>query len=530
MRVVNTKEMKEIEKTAESEYGLEESLIIENVGIRGANYLHEQFLGEKDYGEIVLLVGKGNNGADGLAIGRHLREHGLKIRAFMLFEKKDCSEELLRQAKLAYSMGVKISEVSRADEITTYFAETQKRYFVIDAIFGTGVRLPLSEQMSEVLDAVNKFSTVTVAVDMPSGVIGDTGQADSRSIKADITLAVGVPKVGYYSTSGARHSGEVQVIKGGFPKDLIRSGSKNLITTKLITKILGRRNKFAHKNSFGHTLVVGGNYGQCGALVLAANGAYKVGAGLVTAVTWEDSYNELIGKVNPEIMTRFVPRDKSKMAKLVSHTDLFDSIVIGPGLGRGEHTRELVIQILSQYHGPVVLDADAINALDLQKDKELFQSRTQPTILTPHLGEFSQLVGKPVTKIEEAPIDNLRKVLDELRCYVLLKGPGSYLGFPTGEVYINYMPNAGMATGGSGDVLAGILGGLYSQAATGNQNFNKEFMEDEWDAVGCLGLYVHSAAGKFAAEQFGPRAMTAWSIINNIFRVFQEIQQVQNNR
>ncbi len=530
MRVVNTREMKEIEETAEKEYGLDESLIIENIGIRGASLLHSKYLSKKDYGEVVLLVGKGNNGADGLAIGRHLREYGYSIRAFMFFEQSDCSEELLRQAKLAHAMGVKISEIGSPNELTSYFLETQKRYFVIDAIFGTGVRLPLSNFMSEVVAAVNKYSTKTVAVDMPSGVEGDTGMSDSRAIHADVTLAVGLPKVGYYSTNGARHVGEVKIIKGGFPKDLIRSGSKNLINMKMISKVLGKRNNFAHKNSFGHTLVVGGNYGQTGAVVLAANGALKVGAGLVTAVTWEDSYNELLNKLNPEIMSRFVPRDKEKMAKMVSQTELFDSIVIGPGLGKGEMARELVVQILANYHGPVVLDADGINALDLKKDKELFQSRTYPTILTPHLGEFSQLVGKPVAKIEEAPIDNLRALLDELRCYVLLKGPGTYLGFPTGEVFINYMPNAGMATGGSGDVLAGILGGLFSQAATGNQGFDADFLENEMDGVGVLGVFVHSLSGKYAAEQVGARAMTAWSIINNLHNAFSEIQNNQNQR
>lgn len=530
MRVVNTREMKEIEKTAEKEYGLEESLIIENFGIRGANYLYNNFLENKDFGEIILFVGKGNNGADGLAVGRHLREYGIKVRAFMLWPKSDCSEELLRQAKLAHSMGVKISEVSSANEISTYFMETQKKYFVIDAIFGTGVRLPLSNFMSEVVSSINEYSNLIAAIDIPSGVIGDTGQSDSRAIHADITLAVGIPKTGYYSTNGAKHSGDVKVIKGGFPKDLIRSGSKNLITLKMISKILGKRNKFAHKNSFGHCLVVGGNYGQTGALVLAANGALKTGAGLVTAVTWEDCYQELSGKLNPEIMSRFVPRDKEKMAKLVEQTDLFDSIVIGPGLGRGEYSRELVIQILSSFRGPVVLDADAINALDMQKDKEIFQGRTFPTILTPHLGEFSELVGKPVDKIEDAPIDNLREVLDVLRCYVLIKGPGTYIGMPTGEIYINYMPNAGMATGGSGDVLAGILGGMCAQSITGNQNFNKDFMENEMDAVSCLGVFIHSLSGKYAAEKFGPRAMTAWSIINNLPSAFQNIQNVQEGK
>lgn len=527
MRIVNTKEMKEIEKTAETEYGLSESLVIENFGIRGSNHLHKEYLSNQDFTEVILFVGKGNNGADGLSIGRHLKEFGYSVRAFMLFDKDDCTEELLRQAKLAYAMGVKISEVKSSDEIYAYYSEAGQKFFTIDCIFGTGVRLPLSNFISEIIHHINNFSDITISVDIPSGVVGNNGETDGYAVQADTTLAVGVPKIGYYSTSGAKHVGHVEVIKAGFPKDLIKTGSKNLISIKLISRILGKRNMFAHKNSFGHTLVVGGNLGQTGAVVLAANGALKTGAGLVTAATWEDSYNELIPRLNPEVMSRFIPRDYSLMMNLVKQTHLFDTIVIGPGLGRGESARTLVLEVLKQYRGPVVLDADGINALNFDEDKEIIKSRTFPTIMTPHLGEFSALMKTSVQDIEASPVDYVRQAVDALNCYVLLKGPGTYLCFPTGEIYINFLPNAGMATGGSGDVLSGILGGLFAQAETDNQNFNTNYLNNKWDSSSVLGLFIHSLAGFLSAQETGPRAMTSWSIINNIHSAFSEIHDFQ---
>ena len=528
MRVVNIAEMKEIEQTALQKFGLEESLIIENIGIKGASKLHEQFLAEGNFGEVILLIGKGNNGSDGLAIGRHLREFGHRVRAFMLFDESECSAELKRQAKMADGMGVKISEVRNGEQITAYFQEAQEEYFVIDAIFGTGVRLPLSTFVHDLIKTVNCYATLCISVDIPSGIEGDTGASEGVAIKADYTLAVGVPKIGYYSTNGAQHAGEIIILSAGFPRGLTQQGNKNLIGIEFMSKVLGKRNKFAHKNSFGHTLVVGGSRGQVGALVLAANGALKVGAGLVTAVTWEDSYDELNMKLNPEIMSRFIPRTPEKLKSLVSYLEFFNTVVVGPGLGRCAEAKHVVQEILKNFSGPVVLDADAIHCLHSEEGQKLIKGRKEPVVMTPHLGEFSVFTQQSIKEIEAAPLERLRALVDEINSHVVLKGPGTYIGLPTGEIYINYIPNAGMATGGSGDVLAGIIGGLLAQAVTDNQSFNPNYMDNKWDASVTLGVFVHSLAGLHAAKQMGVRAMTAWSIINHVHHAFSDIQQLKS--
>ena len=525
MRVVNIAEMKEIKKRALEEFALEESLIIENIAIKGANKIQEKFLAGKNLGEIIILVGKGNNGSDGLAIGRHLREFGHRVRALMLFDESECSKELKRQAKMAYGMGVKITEVRSEEQVVSYFQEAQVKCFVIDAIFGTGVRLPLSTFIHNLIKIVNQYASLCIAVDMPSGVEGDTGMNGGVAIKADYTLAVGVPKIGYYSPNGAEYMGEIIIISAGFPQNLISQGSKNLIGIEFMSKILGKRNKFAHKNSFGHILLVGGSPGQVGALVLAANGALKVGAGLVTAITWEESFNELSMKLNAEIISSFIPKSSKELRPLMDQLEYFDTVVIGPGLGRGPDSKHLVQEILMNFAGPVVLDADAIHCLDSEEGQKLLKGRKEPVVMTPHLGEFAAFTHQSVAEVVAAPLENLRALIDKVNAHVILKGPGTYVGLPKGDVYINYMPNAGMATGGSGDVLAGIIGGFLAQAATKNQSFNPNYMNNEWDASIIFGVFIHSLAGVHAAKTMGVRAMSAWSIINHVHHAFSDIHQ-----
>ena len=202
MRIVSVEEMREIEKVAESEFGLNESLIIETVGLRISDYLYEKYLSKKDYGEIVFFAGRGNNASDGYAVCRQLRRYGLKIRAFQLFSAEECSEECINQMRMAEAYGVKTSEVSTNGEIQSYFDQRSRRAFVIDGIFGTGVRLPVSNFLFDVFNLVGAQSEVVISLDMPSGVHGDSGIVAGNAIEADETLAIGMPKLGHLSQKG----------------------------------------------------------------------------------------------------------------------------------------------------------------------------------------------------------------------------------------------------------------------------------------------------------------------------------------
>jgi NAD(P)H-hydrate epimerase len=527
MRVVDINEMKEIERLAVTEYGFSESLIIENVGIRGADFVEKNILSEIEYeGEIVVLVGSGNNAADGLAIVRNLVNKGFRARAFILFpDDEKCSEEQQRQVKLARTYGVRINEVRNTNQIQSYFAETQDSYIVIDAVLGTGFKLPLSQYLFEIFNCVNVAEAITIAVDIPSGITANVGAKSSTAIEADFTLAIGLTKSGHYIDEGARHSGEVITLDVGFPRELLVGGDKSLLNAETITGVFGPRNKFAHKNTFGHALVLGGSPGLTGANIMASSAALKVGSGLVTAATWKSSYHELTSRMTPEVMTGLIPTKTEEVDDIMKELGRYDSVVIGPGLGTSEDARRAVLQVLNHFPGPVVVDADAIKVLNLEEDHDLLHSRKYPTIFTPHMGEFAQFTGASVDEVLQRPIDYLKEVVDRTNTTFIMKGPCSFLGFPNGDVFINYYPNDGMATGGSGDVLAGILGGLLAQNPLDRKQSGM-FMDKSrlYQAV-CLGVSAHTIAGKFAADKYGVRAMTAGSIVECLSDAFKKLHE-----
>lgn len=534
MKVVSCQEMRDIELQAKEKFCLDEELIIENVGTEGSRYLHEKFLTDKTYGELVFFIGKGNNGADGLAIARHLKSYDYSIRAFLLFSKEECSKHLQTQIQMAKAYGIKLSEVSDTEQIISYFTQTQREFFVIDAITGTGIRLPLPNIMYELFNIINQYSDVIISVDTPSGLAGDTGEIGSSCIKSDYTLTIGLPKLGHYLGKGPEYSGKIRVLKSGFPDELLESGNTVLLTPDNVVGLIRPRSKFSIKNNFGHTLLIGGSKGLTGALLLSSMAALRMGAGLVTAVTWKENYNELVYRCPPEIMTGEIEGDnEEEIRRWVESKDInrYDSVVIGPGLGRGDRARSLVLNVLNSFHGPLVVDADAINVLKATSDADTIAKRAYPTIFTPHLNEFARFSGQDYKKIQEHPIGHLKQLIDRIKAAVLLKGACSYLGLPRGDIFINNYPNDGMATGGSGDVLAGMIGGLFAQlkSIVSEVGSVKSEFYQLYHSV-CLSIVVHSMAGNYAAKKLGARSMSARSILDNLSTAFIELEKINKSR
>lgn len=527
MRIVTQAEMKELEKIAQTKYHFPEKLIIENVSLLGAKAIVEKLGEEIHYGELIFLIGKGFNGGTGLAIARHLSSMGLEPRAFLLFEEKDCSQEVKDQLKIAKSYGVRTAHIDDIGALEAYFEQNSSPKIIVDAIFGTGVRLPLSNFLYDVIHFINSEKAYTIALDIPTGVEGDSGQIQGNAIMADLTLAVGLPKLGYYQAEGARHVGEVQVIPSGLPLQIIEeNGDKFLIDKDLKNDLPPARNKFGDKKLFGHTLVISGSHGLTGALVMSSTAALKVGAGLVTASTWEPQYQEFISRLIPEVMTGYVPNDQAKWPKLLKDLNKYDSIVIGPGLARSLRARALVLEILNNFSGPVVLDADAINVLNIKDDAEVFKMRNAPTLLTPHFGEFSRFTGIPVEEVQKEPYLHLKETIERINCSIILKGPCTYLAFPNGKTYFNFSPNDGMATGGVGDVLAGILGGLIGQEANLKRRDSLYNIYENLNRTILLGVLIHTWSGQFAAEKLGVRPMTATNLIEAFPEAFKALDEL----
>jgi hydroxyethylthiazole kinase-like uncharacterized protein yjeF len=527
MRIVTQKEMKDLETQAQKKYFFPEKLIIENVALGAAKTILTKLGEDIHAGELIFLIGKGNNGGTGLAIARHLASMGHESHAFLLFDKNDSSVEVKDQVKIAESYGVRIAYIDDVANLEAYFQQNSSPKIIIDAIFGTGVRLPLSQFLYDVIHLINQEKAFTVSLDIPTGVEGDTGFIQGNAIQADLTLAVSLPKLGYYQADGAKLVGEIEIISSGLPKEIMdKGGDKFLIDENIINELPHPRNKFGDKRLFGHTLVIGGSHGLTGALVMASTAAIKVGAGLVTAATWEPQYQEFISRLIPEVMTGYVPLDQAKWGRLLKDLEKYDSIVIGPGLARSNRARMLVLEILNNFSGPIILDADAINVLSLKEDSEVFTLRNAPTVMTPHFGEFSRFSGIPLEDVIKQPFQNLRDVIERINCTVILKGPCTYLGFTNGKTYFNYAPNDGMATGGVGDVLAGILGGLIGQEANLTRRVSLYNIYENLNRTILMGVMAHTLAGKAAAEKYGVRPMTATSLIEVFPEAFKTLDDL----
>lgn len=527
MRVVTQEEMKEIERNAAEKYFFKESLVVENVGVQGAEYLYQNLLSRYPDSEIIFLIGKGNNGADGLSIARHLINKGLSLRAFTFFSEEECSKECLHQIKLAKAFGIRISHLNSVDQLEAYVTQVRSDFIFIDAIYGTGVRLPLSNLMYDVINFVNTHSAFTVAVDIPSGVVGNTGMIQGNAIKADMTLSISLPKIGYYMADGARLVGEIINLEVGFPRNLLyETGDKFLLDLHHTIEKASKRNKFGDKKIFGHTLVIGGSHGLTGALTLASQAALKVGAGLVTGVTWESQYQDFLSRLIPEIMTGYIPLDQALWPKLIQELDTkYDSIVIGPGLARSARARRIVLEIIANYSGPLVIDADAINVLSLKEDREILSRRNAPTVLTPHFGEFAHFCNIDIDDLQQKPLYYLSELIEQINCSVILKGPCTFIGSPNGKTFINFVPNDGMATGGSGDVLAGILGGLLGQNPDLKEKHSLYDTYESFDKVVGLSVLIHSLSGHHAAIDLGVRTMSAMSLVDKLPKAFADIDK-----
>lgn len=524
MRIVTTAEMLEIEKVTVDEFKFSEKLIIENAGFKGAEIISKVVQKHSMPDEILFLIGKGNNGSDAIAMARHLVNRGYRCRAFVLFGPGECGKELNEQLEMAYSYGVKINHIENIAQVESYFDQMGSA-LVVDGLFGTGVQLPLSNFVYDIISVINERAMFIFAVDIPSGIEGNTGFMQGNAISADMTLAIGFPKLGYYVADGARHSGEISVLDVGLPRSLKYAGDKFLLDPSHMIDLVSPRDKFGDKKVFGHSLVLGGSHGLTGAPALCSQASLKVGSGLVTAATWEPQYQEMMSRLIPEVMTGYIPLEVNKWPRLIRDLNKYSSIVIGPGLARSTRARRLVLEILNNFDGAVIVDADAINVLNYREDKQAFTMRNAPTILTPHFGEFAKFTNTEYEVLAERPVEHLKELVDSINCTVVLKGPCTYLGCSDGNVYFNYYPNDGMATAGVGDVLAGILGGLVGQTPDSkSKKFSLDKRYEQVNKTVAVSVYLHSLAGKIAADSYGVRAMSAQSLIESLPEAFRILE------
>lgn len=483
MYLVTAEEMRALDRLT-IEHGTPGHVLMERAGRGATQVLLECFPRLRRKGRrAVVVVGKGNNGGDGLVIARLLRQRGARTDVVLLGRAAELGGDAERNLR-AYRRGrAGLHELGDGSALGVLERLLNGADLVVDAIFGTGLTKPVHGLHAEAIELINACGVPVFAVDIPSGLNADTGLAMGTAIQAEATASFGFAKIGEALYPGVRHCGRLAVVDIGLAPEAIAAQPPRaaLLDAATVGRLVPVRQPDAHKGDCGHVLVIAGSFGKTGAAQLAARAAGRAGAGLVTLVAPASLYPIYAGGAL-EVMTEALPDDDGRIqfdeVRLAALLEGKNAVVIGPGIGTHDGAARTVRWLLSNIELPIVIDADAITVL--ARDAAILRvSRAQP-LLTPHPGEMSRLLGNVTAAVQSDRAGVARRFATEYRCTLVLKGARSVIAAPDGWVWVNPTGNPGMASGGMGDVLSGILGGLLAQGLSS-------------DEAARLGVYLHGA-------------------------------------
>ena len=507
MKIVTSQQMIKIENQAATQ-GISQQELMENAGLCIARKIR-LLLGNLAPNHILALIGSGNNGGDGLIAAKYLKMWGAEVTVYL------CSTRKISYPKLTTleNLGVQIKHFITDSQLTDLKLTISKSTILLDGIMGTGLSRPIDGKLAAIFKLFKSTynqNVYRISIDVPSGLNPDTGNADDLSIKSDLTLTLGYPKLGLYLNQGTTLTDQVEVLDIGIPDDIIPNSKINLTTGSWVKNVLPDRPKNAHKGTFGKTLIIGGSKFYSGAPYLSAIAAARSGAGLVTlAVTSE--VQKSISSLTP-IPTYLPLSDFSNdtnrnhiIETVFNNITKYKSVLIGPGLGADFDTQMFLQQMLDkkQLLPPTILDADAINILSKSTGKTWWSNLPKETILTPHLAEFSRLTNLSISKINSNKIPLASKIAIESQTIIILKGPNTIVALPTGSIFVSPFANPSLATAGTGDVLAGIIAGFLAQGLS-------------VQSASVLAVFVHGQSGKYVNCKFGDQGSLANDLLEYI--------------
>jgi ADP-dependent NAD(P)H-hydrate dehydratase / NAD(P)H-hydrate epimerase len=518
MKILTTAEMREVDRLTTQKYGLPSLTLMENAGKSVAEFIETRFPNLKRQ-PIVVLCGKGNNGGDGFVTARHLRKMGAKVYVYLIGDPRDVKGDAATNLKRWKKLGKLI--VGPPSQKGGWVG-MPNALIVVDALLGTGFRGALEGPLAEVMAARNQRDErcSVVAIDIPSGLNADTGEASGPVVRADYTVSFSAPKPGLLLGAGPRHVGELVVREIGSPPSLIEETGKTKLRwsePREFAKFAVPRKASGHKGDYGHALIVAGSAGKSGAAVMAGTAALRAGAGLVTVATPEPVL-PIVAAHTPEIMTEpLAATVTGTISERCLQGGLFGRILegkralaIGPGLTTQGETRLFVQSVVcSRDTVPVVLDADGLNAF-AGRAKELNNPKGL-LVVTPHPGEMARLLGRSTKHVQENRIEIALKAAADWNACVVLKGYQSVIASPDGRAWINSTGNPGMGTGGTGDVLTGILAGLTAQ-----------YGAESWPEMLAFGAYLHGLAGDIAYRETGGAPLMATDLVRCLPRAFHQ--------
>ena len=495
MRVLNASQMYSAE-TAQNKEGITFLRLMENAGSACARAIIKSFDTDNN---VCVVCGNGKNGGDGYVIARKLMQAGYRVTIVMAFGEPKAQDAITMREQLKLMGGVPEFEWGKGQ----YRAALQRADVIVDAVFGIGYKERENEQADEVFTIINGSRAKKVAIDIPSGCECDSKTMPKNYIKADMTIAISCLKPIHVFKPFCTVCGEVKIVEIGLSNDILEEteGEKIKVLTKKDAKTLfPKRDLLGNKGTFGRVISICGSKNMQGAAALAANGALRIGAGLVTACFPEAAYCAIAPKLTEQLMLPLPSNLQGTFSRgaipcLHENIAKNDAVLLGCGLGLNLETKDIVWEIVSNCEKPLIIDADGINAV--AQNIDILKSKKAPILLTPHLGEFARLTGKTIKEVEENRVELARDFANKYDVTILLKGANTIVVKPDfDEYYVNITGNQGMAKGGSGDLLAGIILGLVSQGLS------------LYDAA-VLGAYIHGVAGDRARDEYSLCGMTA---------------------
>ena len=504
MKVVTAAEMRQIDQDTIERVGIPGIVLMETAGSAIVRAIEQHY---PTCHRIGIFVGKGNNGGDGLVIARQLAHAGREVHLFLVSPAESFTGEAEINLQIARRLGLQI-EFYGTGAVPTTLASCE---LLVDAIFGTGLRGTVRGSIATVIKTLNNFSIPILSVDLPSGLDANTGHPLGTCVRADRTVTIGLPKRGLLVHPGAEFAGKLEVVDIGFPKQVVDAqGIKvNWTTTAGVSQWVPPRPSASHKGTYGRVLVVAGSTGMTGAAALASEAALRAGAGLVTLAT-PKHLNPILEGLLPEVMTLPLPETESGSLSASATSAILEFaektksvLAIGPGLSQHPDTVALVHQLIGENREQklgkrMVVDADGLNALS--QTPEIISLLDSEAVLTPHPGEMSRLTSTSVPSLEADRIRTAQQFTSEHSLTLVFKGAPTVTGLANGDVWINSTGNSGMATGGMGDVLTGIIAGLMAQGVSSER-------------AAVLGVYLHGLAGDIVAEALGMHGLIASDVL-----------------
>ena len=528
MKVVTAAEMRQIDRDTIEGIGIPGIVLMETAGSAIVRAIEQHY---PTCQRIGILAGKGNNGGDGIVIARQLAHAGHDVHLFLVSPQESFTGEAHINLQIAKNLGLRIEEIlTDATPESDVFKERETSLnqiascqLLVDAILGTGLRGTVRSPIATVINAINNLPIPILSVDLPSGLDADTGHPLGTCVQADRTVTIGLPKRGLLMHPGAERTGKLEVVDIGFPAQVVDAQNikVNWTTAAQASQWVPPRLPDSHKGSYGRVLVIAGSTGMTGAAALASKAALRVGAGLVTLAI-PKHLNPILEGLLPEVMTLPLSETDtgsfavSATSAILEFAEKTKSILaIGPGLSQHPETVSLVHELIRQNREQelglrMVIDADGLNAL--AQDRNILSLLGRETVLTPHPGEMARLTNASVPTLEKDRIRTAQQFAREHGVTLVFKGAPTVSANANGDVWINATGNPGMATGGMGDVLTGVIAGLIAQGISSEN-------------AAALGVYLHGLAGDIVAERLGMHGLIASDVLKAVPQAISSLTQ-----